>query len=215
MEIGPIFLVLALLLLVALFVGRPLLEKDVTDGSVEQNQRLRDADHKRSALLAERDRILNALQELDFDYTLGKIPAEDYPAQRAVLVKHGAETLRSLDALSAEVTTPMIDYESEAQRSDQLVQIPSAAAEGQLKAERKVVTASTPQHAEAVAIPTVSTNGRKLPPPGVSAPDDDLEILLANRRRARQEKAVGFCHHCGGPLQKSDRFCPKCGARQS
>lgn len=47
----------------------------------------------------------------------------------------------------------------------------------------------------------------------VAVPDDDLEVLLANRRRARQDKAAGFCPKCGGPLQKSDRFCPKCGAK--
>jgi predicted amidophosphoribosyltransferase len=43
--------------------------------------------------------------------------------------------------------------------------------------------------------------------------DDDLETLLANRRRARSEKSAGFCSQCGGPFQKSDRFCPKCGAK--
>jgi hypothetical protein len=48
-----------------------------------------------------------------------------------------------------------------------------------------------------------------------SNPDDELEVMLANRRRARQEKSAGFCHQCGGPLQKSDQFCPKCGASLS
>ena len=46
----------------------------------------------------------------------------------------------------------------------------------------------------------------------VSDPDDELEALLANRRRERQEKSAGFCPQCGGALQQSDRFCPKCGA---
>ncbi len=56
-------------------------------------------------------------------------------------------------------------------------------------------------------------NGRK--PVAASEPDDDLEIMLANRRRVRQEKAGGFCPKCGGAVQKSDRFCPKCGAKIS
>jgi hypothetical protein len=43
--------------------------------------------------------------------------------------------------------------------------------------------------------------------------DDDLEKLLADRRRARREKAAGFCPRCGGPVHKSDRFCPKCGGK--
>jgi rubrerythrin len=45
----------------------------------------------------------------------------------------------------------------------------------------------------------------------IANPDDELEVLLAKRRRERQEKSAGFCPQCGGPVQKSDRFCPKCG----
>ena len=33
--------------------------------------------------MAERDRVINSLQELDFDFKLGKIPEEDYPVQRS------------------------------------------------------------------------------------------------------------------------------------
>ena len=52
-----------------------------------------------SSLMAERDRIINSLQELDFDFRLGKIPDEDYPAQRTELLQKGADILRKLDAL--------------------------------------------------------------------------------------------------------------------
>ena len=49
------------------------------------------------ALLAERDRVVNALQELDFDFNLNKIPSEDYPVQRAALLQKGADILKKLD----------------------------------------------------------------------------------------------------------------------
>ena len=52
-----------------------------------------------SSLLAERDRVLRALQELEFDYTLGKIPEEDYPVQRQYLLKKGAEVIKTLDEI--------------------------------------------------------------------------------------------------------------------
>ena len=52
-----------------------------------------------SSLLAERDRVLTILKELDFDASLGKIPAETYPAQRLSLVQQGAEVLRKIDQL--------------------------------------------------------------------------------------------------------------------
>ena len=43
-------------------------------------------------------------------------------------------------------------------------------------------------------------------------PDDDIEVMLAKRRRQQKEKLGGFCPQCGGPVRKSDRFCPKCGS---
>jgi RNA polymerase-binding transcription factor DksA len=92
MDIGALFLLLALLILIALFVSRPFF--------VRQPAATLQEEHIASTLLAERDRILNALQELDFDYALGKIPAEDYPAQRGSLLQRGAAILRQLDALS-------------------------------------------------------------------------------------------------------------------
>ena len=45
----------------------------------------------------------------------------------------------------------------------------------------------------------------------LAAGDDDIENMLAARRRERQERAAGFCPQCGGTVQRSDKFCPKCG----
>ena len=57
-------------------------------------------EHELSALMAERDRVINSLQELDFDYKLGKIPEEDYPTQRATLLQKGADILRRIDSIA-------------------------------------------------------------------------------------------------------------------
>jgi hypothetical protein len=94
MDIGSIFLILSLLILVGLFVSRPLFETQ-SDTSSYSNPR----DHQISTLMAERDRLLGAIQELDFDNVLGKIPDEDYPSQRADLLQRGANVLRELDNL--------------------------------------------------------------------------------------------------------------------
>jgi hypothetical protein len=93
MDIGAILLFLAVLVVTALFIARPFLEK-------RQPAMAAAGGHELSALMAERDSIILALQELDFDNSLGKIPTEDYPQQRAVLLKHGAEVLRQIDLLS-------------------------------------------------------------------------------------------------------------------
>src|SRR5512140_948489 len=87
-----IFLLLIVLFCVVLFVTRPFFERRWVQVA-EDN-------HELSSLLAERERLLTALQELDFDQSLGKIPAEDYPVQRSALLQKGAEVLRQLDALT-------------------------------------------------------------------------------------------------------------------
>lgn len=102
MDLGSLFLILALLILVGIYISRPFFASpETTPGLREENQT---REHQRSALLAEQERILSALQELDFDYTLGKIPAEEYPAQRAALLKTGADILRRLDAYQSQAS---------------------------------------------------------------------------------------------------------------
>ncbi len=185
MDIGSIFLILALLLVVGVFISRPFFEKEavpVVDPAADEQG------HELSSLLAERDRLLNALQELDFDHALGKIPEEDYPAQRAMLLTQAAAVLKNLDELQAVSDADEMERRLEAA----------------IAARRATVqTSMEPAQAELVGVGKIALN--------VSA-DDDLEVLLAARRRERQGKAAGFCPKCGGPVQQADRFCPKCGA---
>lgn len=94
MDIGALLLLLAVIVGVAFFVARPFLEHSRISIASP-------AEHELSSLLAERDRLITALQELDFDYTLGKIPADDYPATRADLLQRAADALRRLDAFQA------------------------------------------------------------------------------------------------------------------
>jgi hypothetical protein len=91
MQIGSLILLLGLLVSVAWFVGQPFSRRGLRRGLADDN--------KFSSLLAERDQVLDALQELDFDHSMGKIPAEEYPAQRAALLTKGAEILRQLDSV--------------------------------------------------------------------------------------------------------------------
>lgn len=106
MDLGSIFLILAVFLGVALFVSRPFFEK--------HGKSIGKADHDLSHLLAERDRVLTALQELEFDHILGKIPEEDYPAQRAALMEKGVETLRQIDALQPSSNLQSVEERMEA-----------------------------------------------------------------------------------------------------
>ncbi len=172
MDIGSIFLFLALLILVGIYITRPLFERKAA--MVDSNSA--EIQHELSALLAERDRILTTLEELDFDHSMGKIPAEDYPVQRALLLREGAQVLRQLDEL--EYRTPANDLEARLEKAI---------------AERRAAAQDRTQM------------------PSTSGDDEQVEALLAARRRARQGRSAGFCPQCGRPVQTTDRFCPRCG----
>lgn len=184
--LGSLFLVLALIVAIALFLGRPFLRRDLA----ESNEEILAADsleHRRSSLMAEHDRVLTSLQELEFDYTLGKIPAEDYPPQRAELLRKGSFVLRELDRIQP-------------------------AAEMSQSAEDRIEAAVASRRADAVqqktaARPEPVVVAEKSASPSV----DRVEEMIAVRRRQRQEKASGFCPRCGRPVLKSDKFCSKCG----
>ena len=93
MDIGSILLILAVFVIAAAFVARPLIRAEAVMVS-EEDQNL-------SSLMAERERILNALAELDFDHEMGKVPEEAYPKQREELALAGIEILRQIDAFQA------------------------------------------------------------------------------------------------------------------
>lgn len=181
MDIGSILLIFALLILVGVFVLRPVMERKSMPVSEE--------DRAVSALLAERDRIVEAIQELDFDHTMGKIPSGEYPAQRAQLLQRGADILRQLDESQESVEEENAD----------------ARLEAAISARRMV-----PALAEGQELPVPEA---RQPTPAVRMdPDDELENLIATRRQSQQGKAAGFCHHCGQAIRKNDRFCANCGA---
>lgn len=191
MDLGSIFIILALLIGVGIFVSRPFLEKK-SSPSVSYND---PEEHKLSELMAERDRVLNAIQELDFDATLGKIPAEDYPVQRSALILRGAGVLRSLDQLQSSGSYEVEEATDEKSTS--------------LERLEAVIAARKIDAAPSVAQPVGNgNNGNPIP-----SYDDEIEDILAKRRRERQGKSVGFCPQCGRSIQKIDLFCPKCGAK--
>jgi hypothetical protein len=165
MQLTAIFFTLAILILVAIYLYAPFMER--------RARRVTEEEHELSALMAERDRVINSLQELDFDFKLGKIPDEDYPTQRASLLQKGADILRRIDALAPQPVS---------------VQDADARLEQAIAARRADA---------AVGKPEVS--------------DDDVESMIAARRKTRGQKSSGFCPKCGKPVMVSDRFCPSCG----
>ena len=165
MEFTAILVSLALLILVAVYLYAPFVQR--------RARRVTEEEHELSALLAERDRVINSLQELDFDYKLGKIPEADYPDQRSTLLQRGADILRQIDSIAPE---------------------PASATDVDTRIEKGIAA----RRADA-----------SLVKPEVN--DEDLESMIAARRKSHKERSSGFCPKCGKPVMVSDRFCPSCG----
>ena len=101
MDIGALFLILAIVVLVSVFISRPFFEVRPTQFPSDEKE-YDEAEHKRSILLAEYDRVLTSMQELDFDHSLNKIPEDEYPLQRSSLLQDAADMLVQLDAMQEE-----------------------------------------------------------------------------------------------------------------
>ena len=168
MELGSLFLVLAVIVIVGVYLYAPFTISARRTRATHSRET-----HQVSALRAERDRVINSLQELDFDFKLDKIPAENYPEQRAALLQKGAEILRELDELA-----PIASSANN----------PEARIEKAAAAKRGDSSEQAPQFS-----------------------DDELESMIAARRKEHKSKSAGFCPKCGQPVLVTDKFCPSCG----
>ncbi len=173
MELGAIFLTLALLVMVGLFVGLPFMEgRRAVSVSAQE--------HELSSLMAERDRLLAALQELDFDHVLGKIPPEDYPNMRGALLGQAAEVLRQIDARQPRESIPPA--------AESRVEAAIAARRADAAAAKAQVNASTDDDLEALI---AARRARRKEKSGGFCPNCGKPVLRSDR----------FCPSCGKPLK--------------
>ena len=180
MDLGVILLLIALLLGVGLYLAAPLMSSH-SRGMVQETQEV-------SSLMAERDRIITALQELDFDFKLGKIPEEDYPVQRAELMQTGVNILKKLDHITPNPSS-VNAFPKEAQKG--------------IKAESRLEQDVAAHQTDALGKVT-STRSEPIT-------DDEIESMLAARRKVRKTKSAGFCPRCGKSVLNTDLFCTNCG----
>jgi hypothetical protein len=97
MEAGAILSLAAVLLIVCAIVFRPFMPglKNATTG---RRNRL-STSQQASVWLAEKERLLTMIQELEFDHETGKIPDDLFIEQRMELVRSAAEVLKKLDQI--------------------------------------------------------------------------------------------------------------------
>ena len=178
MDLGSLLLGLALLLLVAFIVARPILERrDMPDQEISRADQL----------VAERESLLAALRDLDFDHATGKISDEDYTPQRAQFVAQGVAILKHLDALGPALPEHAVSAEDEIERA--------VAARRRSSLERRATPAAR----------------------AVQSADDLIEAAVAARRKPAPAQRPApapdgvTCSNCGALAKPGDRFCPKCG----
>lgn len=86
---------IALLLLVGLFLARPLLK-------AAQEERVRLS--RRQLLIVDKEAILAQIRDLDFDFETGKMPNEIHQHQRLQLMNQAAEILQQLEQIDGKIS---------------------------------------------------------------------------------------------------------------
>lgn len=207
MDIGSILVGLALLAVVAFVVAQPFLER-----RGERERQVTQAD----ALIAEREQVLDALRDLDFDHAMGKITTDDYAPQRERLVQRGVALLQQLDALGV-VPAPANGAagapEDEMERAIAARRLGGAGAPPAPGADDQIEAAIAARRqssgAVRVAPPAQAATGPACPKCGTTAKADDRFC----GRCGTALPVAQACAQCGQALQPGDRFCGRCGAR--
>jgi NADH pyrophosphatase NudC (nudix superfamily) len=178
MTIGSVLLGLALLVLVAMYVARPLLV-----GRGLRRPRNRSRANDRQSLLAQKEALLAQIHELDFDFETGKVPEADYRQEREALMSQATAVLKEIDRLDGEIEASVTAGREEVdagRRSDRDAEIEAAVAR---------LRESTPDASPEIAAkePAHAGNGRARYCSQCGQPTDPDDK---------------FCAHCGHRLHE-------------
>lgn len=110
----------------------------------------------RDSLIAEKERLLNAIEEIDLEYELNKISSEEHTRNREILMGEAAKVLTELDKY--------------------------------------------PKSGSSKRKTTVSDEKK-----------DNLERMIADRRKQLKREMSKKCPHCGETVDSSAQFCSHCG----
>ncbi len=194
MDIGSILLSLALFLLVAAFVARPLFERA---NAVNTSTAPTDD------LITQREAVLIELRDLDFDYETGKVSDDDYAIQRARQVAKGVEILRTLSMMDKieQAVSPAGNFDDEIEKA--------VAA----RRKRKAPAASV-GHVDDEIEAAVAARRKAKTVPAATNVEPEIETVIAspNRDFTGTGSFAKFCSQCGMAAKPGDKFCAKCGA---
>ena len=211
-------LIIAGVIIVAIavaLVAYPILRPSDLAQQVSEDSQQKEVD----ALAAQRDETLQAIKDLEFDYRVGKVSAEDFNAFLARLKTQAAEILKRMDALQTQGEPTLTDaLEEEIASMRQGIPAPPAPAIHRGAAVREgtspveVATLENELEAEIGQVRrqgSGTTSARVCSHCGHTAAPEDR--FCGHCRLALPEKVATVCAHCGTPRKPADRFCGKCG----
>lgn len=98
MNIGVVLLILAVVVVVVILIANPFLQNP-------KSLNLQ-PDQRQSSLLAEKERLLQSIQELEFDHQSGKIPDPLFENQRKLMMVEAAGVFEKLGKIQPDPTSP-------------------------------------------------------------------------------------------------------------
>ena len=99
MALSSFLIVLVIFVLAGIIIVRPILE--------EQNISSPVVPQKYDSLLAERERLLSSIEDLDLEHDLQKISSQEHTRNRDILLSQAAEVLVQLDKVEKKVPRNM------------------------------------------------------------------------------------------------------------
>ncbi len=148
MESGSFIVVLFIFILSGFYILRPFF--------VSSNRGGRAGSTLRDSLVAERERLLSAIEELDLEFELKKISVTEHSRNRDILLAEAAKVIKELDDLPGS------------------------------KPGKSKKSASTQK-------------------------GDDLEKMIADRRKQLKGDRKIKCAKCGKSVEQGAQFCSHCG----
>lgn len=148
-------------------------------------------DDRLAELLGRKDAVLAAIRDLEFDYSVGKLDADDYQLYDGRLRRQAVALIQQIEQIAPASTEMDATLEHEVRRRRKVV-------EGEL--------ASVPPALSAPALPAMQPVVARAPlAPGAAGTGNGALAApaLAGRR---------FCTSCGHPLESHHRFCANCGS---
>jgi ribosomal protein S27AE len=187
-----IWLGLAFALLLSLaalaYVVWPLLNSGPAPVMVE-NDRLTD-------LLGRKDAVMTAIKELEFDYRVGKLSAEDYQVYDQRLRRQAIALIQQIEQIAPESSGLDIEMEAEIARRRKTQEAKAAPPasngsgidpiEAEIALRRKVIQ----------------------PAPVLVAQPIPISVAAG----AGVQTGIRFCTNCGNVLDSQHKFCANCGA---